>query len=171
MWPRVGAIRYSPATPDFKCRGKKPFIENHKWTRGAPGHDPLASTLWGVTSFAMFFYVSSQKFRLPIGLDSSCNITNLIIPLLWLSNMEFTHNSLSFFRIFSLLCESMIKENVTSASSDIGDSVSTLITHLDEVSIGLFSQHLNRFLGLSLEFSVWAEINFCQYYNKWFCLE
>ena len=99
------------------------------------------------------------------------NVADFIISLLRLSDMEFTHNGLSFFRILGLLGKSMVKENVTSASSDISDTITTLITHLDEVSIGFLGQRLDLFLSVGLKFSIFTEINFGQYYDKRFSLE
>jgi len=58
-------------------------------------------------------------------LDTLCNsirhshISNFIVPLLWLGNMQLAHNGFCLLWIFSLLSQSVVKQNIAGLSSDI----------------------------------------------------
>jgi hypothetical protein len=71
--------------------------------------------------------------------------------------MQLVHNSLSLLWVFSLLSQSVIKQDFASLCSDISDTFSTFVAHLDQKRIVFFGNSLNfgfiilRYVGILLQ--------------------
>jgi len=65
----------------------------------------------------------------------------------------------------------VVQKDVASTSTDISNTVSRLVTHLDKVSVGLLSKLLDASLHCFVKLRKVLQINFSQHNNEWFSLE
>ena len=85
--------------------------------------------------------------------------------------MQSADHRLYFLGILCFLSKSVVQEDITSLLLHVCNTNSTLVAHLDQVGVVLFSHCFNLSLGLLSKLSKLDEINLGQYDNEWLCLE
>jgi hypothetical protein len=99
------------------------------------------------------------------------SVSNFVVPLLWVRNVQLFHDCLGLLGVLSLLSKSMIQKDVAGLCSNVGNTVTALVAHLDQERVGFLGEVFNGFLFLWVNVRKLSYITLGKNDNKWLCLE
>mmetsp|Transcript_35797 Transcript_35797/g.54860 ORF Transcript_35797/g.54860 Transcript_35797/m.54860 type:complete len:314 (-) Transcript_35797:574-1515(-) len=100
-----------------------------------------------------------------------CDVSHFVVSLLRLRHVELAHDALGLLGILRFLSEAMIQEDVAGLGFHVVDSVSTDVTHLDQIGVGLLGHGLDLLLDVLFQFGELANIDFGENNNERLGLE
>jgi len=85
--------------------------------------------------------------------------------------MKSVEDTFCSFRVRCFLCQFIVKKDITGLAFNVCDSISSVITHLNNVCAVFFGQRFNLLLSLVSDFLELNEIDFCQNEDERFALK